>query len=137
MENERLQQRLRNAKAKAEALDRDQAHRTAYTFPQPAPYVGTSQVRANNISPAQSFAWTLSSSSSASTRSFDTRQFYPGLADAANLAGSNASAAGTGSSITASPSGDPVDPSADHSLPRKKVSFPLTSRVSVVTQISL
>lgn len=123
MENERLQQRLRDAKAKAEALDRAQAQRqslASYSLPQQTPYPGTGTTRNPNLPPSQSFAWTLNSAAAGPSRTFDSRQFYPGLADAAPIGNSSASVKGSSAS-TDYVGGERTDPSADQTLPRKKV----------------
>ncbi|GJE87107.1 PAS domain-containing protein [Phanerochaete sordida] len=121
MENERLQQRLRDAKAKDEALSRTQAQRqvwTPHTFPQQTPYAG--QPETLNGAPAfQSFAWTQTSSVPGPSRSFDSRQFY----DPGRLGGSSTPGS---SSSSGAERGDAPDSSGDPSLPRKKSKKPLT-----------
>lgn len=121
MENERLQQRLRDAKTKAETLDRAQAQRqslVSYPLPQQTPYPGTGTTRNPNLPPSQSFAWTLNSAAAGPSRTFDSRQFYPGLADTASIGNSSAK----GSAASADYAGaERTDPSVDQTLPRKKV----------------
>lgn len=123
MENERLQQRLRDAKAEAEALDRAEAQRRAlspYVSPHQTPYPGPLHGRAHTAPTSQSFAWTLNSTAGGAGRAFDSRTFYPSFADA--VPGSSSSALGAGtSSAHAAAAGEHADPAADPSLPRKKV----------------
>lgn len=124
MENERLQQRLRDAKATEAELDRLEAQQQAipsHLLLQQPPYAGNPHVRGNTIPPSQSFAWTLNSAASTSSRNFDSRQFYPSLPDLSPMGGAGGSSLAVGSS---SPSvGDQVDPSSDQTLPRKKVTL--------------
>lgn len=127
VENERLQQRLRDAKATEAELDRLEAQQQAmpsHLLLQQSPYPGNSHARGNTIPPSQSFAWTLNSAASTSSRNFDSRQFYPGLPDLSPMGGASGSSLAVGS---LSPSvGDQADPSSDQTLPRKKVT-PLLS----------
>jgi hypothetical protein len=123
MENERLQQRLRNAKAKVDAMDRAQAQRSAYMLSQPASYGGPPHARAESTPSGTSFSWTLNAATPTPGRSFDSRPFYPGLADTANLGSTSGATAATASPSSAPPSsGEPTDPSADYALSRKKAS---------------
>lgn len=135
IENERLRQRLRDAKVKEAELDRLEAKNqglSALTLAQPPPYAGGSgggggHARASTIPPTQLFAWTPGSAAGGLNGSFDSRQPYAGGADVSAgdaAGGSGGLATGLRASPGASASvGEPTDPSADHTLPRKKVSL--------------
>ena len=128
IENERLHQRLRDAKAREAELDRLEAKNQglpAFTLTQPPPYAGSSSgaggvhARANTAPSTQSFAWTLGSAAAGSSRSFDGRPAYAGLADVSAVGAAGGGIDSPGGSGTP---GEPTDPSADHTVPRKKVS---------------
>ncbi|EKM55306.1 uncharacterized protein PHACADRAFT_208823 [Phanerochaete carnosa HHB-10118-sp] len=128
MENERLQQRLRDAKAKAEALDRAQAQRrvwSSHPFPQQMPYASQTETHSSGAPSFQSFAWTQNSAVSGPSRSFDSRQFYPRLTDSTVIGGSSTHTTGSLNSANTERA-ELADPSADHTLPRKKSKKSLT-----------
>lgn len=125
IENERLQQRLRDAKAKVEALDRVQGQRQvwrSHAFPQQTPYPGQAETRNAGASSFQSFAWTQSSAAAGPSRSFDTRQFYDGLSDSNQAVSSSSYPAGAERS-------ELPDPAADPTFPRKKSKKPLAQEL--------
>ena len=120
---ERLQQQLCNSQAKLEASDRAQAQRqtvASYSNPHQTPYPGTGHTRNPSTPGSQSFAWTLDSAASGPSRSFDSRQYFPGLGDTASI-GNSPSSATASTAPTEYGGGEHADPSADHTLPRKKV----------------
>lgn len=107
MENERLQQRLRDLKAKSEAVERAKIE-SQYIYQS---YAGT---QAGGLPQSYSSTFPLDSAAG-STSSFDGFYGY----------GDNGSRNSGGIAPTASSSSqvqqDEGDPSSDHTLPRKKV----------------
>ena len=120
MENERLKQRLQNAKAKDEAL-RSQAHQAASSSLSGSTSHGISDIA------APQFTWLVDSAGR--NCSLSRQQFYSVLPDAGNFASSSGTSAIIPAPNSASPtSREPPGVSGDRGPLRKKVTRTVPAR---------